>query len=402
MHAEARAFVGRWAEEVFAGADPEGLFVIELGSRNTSGERVRDLFGGARYLGVDAVAGAGVDVVANAAEWSPPDEADLVVCCEMFEHTPRWREVVRNAYAMLRPGGRAVFTCAGPGRRVHGVNHDDPDQPGYYGNVSASELRLAMAEAGFSEVGVQSVPHLSTNLGGSDTQATGIRPDPNGGVPRVNMVMTSLLTAAPDPQRGRRWDPDPSILDRWAGSILSAESVVVSDDAGFRHPGARVETVRPLPLSPYYARWFHCQGVLAEAANVDRVFITDGSDVRMLREPWGLMEHGLIYVGSEPMLLGCDWMRDSHQNPAMRRWMRRHTRLPLLNAGILGGYRREVLQFLGALCENLRQYPDVSDMAVFNFTARMAPWRDRVVTGPQVHTDFKSYSDNGVAWFSHK
>src|SRR5450759_1581776 len=124
MHAEAKEYAARWATN-----DP-AITVVELGSRNTSSARVRDLFRGTQYLGVDAVPGDDVDVVANAAEWLPAAPVDLVLCCELFEHTPRWAEIVVNALLMLRPGGRAVFTCAGPGRAVHGVNHDDPDLPG--------------------------------------------------------------------------------------------------------------------------------------------------------------------------------------------------------------------------------------------------------------------------------
>lgn len=170
MHIEAKDFVTQWAS-----SDPN-LAVVELGSRNTSGDRIRDLFIGTAYIGVDAVDGDDVDVVANAATWRPDELVDLVLCCELFEHTPYWPDIIENAFNIVKPGGRVVFTCAGPGRAIHGVNHDDPDQPGYYGNVSADRLRLVMHGAGFTDVDVAEVPHRSTFLGGTDTQATGIRP----------------------------------------------------------------------------------------------------------------------------------------------------------------------------------------------------------------------------------
>lgn len=168
MHKEAYRYVSKFSTTTAA--------VVELGSRNTYGARIRDLFDGCAYIGVDAVDGPDVDIVANAAEWQPDTPVDLVVCCELFEHSPRWREVVANSWQMLRPQGRAVFTCAGPGRAVHGVNHDDPDRPGWYRNVTAAEMRDAMTAAGYVDVEAAQVRHRSTTLGGSDIHATGIRP----------------------------------------------------------------------------------------------------------------------------------------------------------------------------------------------------------------------------------
>jgi Methyltransferase domain len=168
VHVEALNYV--------AGFSSSSGTVIELGSRNTSGLTIRDIFAGCRFTGVDAVPGRDVDVVANAADWRPDESADMVICCELFEHTPKWRQIVANAWHMIVPGGRALFTCAGPGRAVHGLNHDDPDQPGWYQNLTAFELGEAMTAAGFADFVVREVPHRSTPLGGSDVHATGIRP----------------------------------------------------------------------------------------------------------------------------------------------------------------------------------------------------------------------------------
>lgn len=170
MHAEAMQWVRRWETH-----DPEKI-VIELGSRNTSGAGVRQFFTGTQYIGIDAVEGPDVDVVANAATVRPSKPVDLVVCCELMEHTPYWREILNNAFLALKPGGRLILTCAGPGRGVHGVNHDDPDQPGWYGNVPANAIANVLSAQGWSEIWAQEVPHTSTILGGTDTQATAIHP----------------------------------------------------------------------------------------------------------------------------------------------------------------------------------------------------------------------------------
>jgi len=146
MHPEARAFV--------AGVAPRAAarWVVELGARDFNGT-VRDLFPSARgYTGVDLVPGRGVDVVADAADWRPPagPAPDLVVCCEVLEHTPRPEAVVRNAAAMLAPGGRLVVTAAAPPRPAHSAVDGGPLRPGeHYGNVAPDALAAWLRGAGF-------------------------------------------------------------------------------------------------------------------------------------------------------------------------------------------------------------------------------------------------------------
>lgn len=170
MHEEAMSWVQQWGTH-----DPETI-VVELGSRNTSGRGIRQFFTGTQYVGIDAVEGPDVDMVGNAATVRLSRPVDLVVCCELLEHTPYWREVLNNAFLMLKPGGRLIVTCAGPGRAVHGVNHDDPDQPGWYGNVPVHAIDQVLSSQGWSEVSVSEVDHNSTDLGGTDSRATAVHP----------------------------------------------------------------------------------------------------------------------------------------------------------------------------------------------------------------------------------
>lgn len=169
MHDESRAYISQWSTD-------DTISVVELGARHTWGERIRDLFPNADYYGIDAKHGDGVDKVANAATWQPAEPVDLVISSEVFEHTPHWRAIVSNSFDMLRPGGRVVFTCAGPGRQIHGMATDNPDDRGHYANVDRIELLEAMVEAGFVDVVTSMVLHRSTQLGGTDTQGTGVRP----------------------------------------------------------------------------------------------------------------------------------------------------------------------------------------------------------------------------------
>lgn len=160
VHPEAFDYVAQFATY-------DAIDVVEIGARNVNGT-ARDHFPNADWWGVDAQSGDGVDEVADGASWLPGAPVDLVVCTEVFEHTPNWRNIVANTFRMLVSGGRVVFTCAGPGRAPHGVNIDDPIQPGWYRNISADELEEAMMLAGFAEIDVESF--------GEDTRATAVKP----------------------------------------------------------------------------------------------------------------------------------------------------------------------------------------------------------------------------------
>lgn len=114
--------------------------VVEFGSRHVNGG-VRDLFGLAAFVGVDIRDGPGVDVVADAADWTPDRPADVVVSTEVLEHTERAAELIVNAWRILRPGGTLIVTAAGPGRSPHSADDGGPISPGeWYRNIPAATL----------------------------------------------------------------------------------------------------------------------------------------------------------------------------------------------------------------------------------------------------------------------
>jgi hypothetical protein len=146
MHTEAFAWVSRYRTR-------EPVAVLDIGARNINGS-VRPLFAKADpYRTLDIAPGDDVDIVADAADWSPDREYDVVVCCEVFEHTPRWPEICKTAFSALRPAGLFVATMAGPGRPEHSAVDGGPLHPGeYYGNVSPDELRGTLTGLGFVDV----------------------------------------------------------------------------------------------------------------------------------------------------------------------------------------------------------------------------------------------------------
>lgn len=144
MHDAVRQWVAHHAANITG-----PVSVLEVGSLDVNGG-VRDLFPNADpYVGLNDVAGPGVDVVADAATWEPTRAFDVVVSTEVLEHAERWRDIVAMCGRALRPGGVLILTCAGPGRGEHGQHGAPlpaPDE--WYRNVSVGELEAETSRWG--------------------------------------------------------------------------------------------------------------------------------------------------------------------------------------------------------------------------------------------------------------
>lgn len=372
MHPAAYDYVARHATD-----DP--ITVVEVGARDVN-YTIRPHFPNAAYHGIDAQPGPCVDEVADGATWQPPAPVDLVVCAEVFEHTPDWRNIAANIATMLRPGGRAVFTMAGPGRPPHGVNIDDPLHPGWYANIEPAELEAALVAAGFVDVEVDQLA--------DDTRGTART--------RPAVVLTSLLCATEDPQRGKRWPAVGTVLDPLLASLGGSCGVVLHDCELDPPPTVPVRCEEVAPGgNPYHHRWALYDEWLADAGSVGWVWCVDGTDVEMLHAPWSAMAPGVLYCGSEPMRTTDPWMVENHPSMGGEPEDR-----PLLNAGIVGGDVLTVRAFVSALVAELAACgDDLTDMAAFNRCALGF----EVVTGERVHTSFRGYEhDHPTAWFRHK
>ncbi len=131
--------------------------VVEIGGMDVNCS-LRNFYTWSEYLCVDIAAGPGVDVVAPFAVWAagqPEASRDLVVSFEVFEHTPTWPDIARQACRLLEPGGRFIGTCATgqrPGHSAYGLPELPADE--FYRNVPAGELADHLLDVGFSDVTV--------------------------------------------------------------------------------------------------------------------------------------------------------------------------------------------------------------------------------------------------------
>jgi hypothetical protein len=77
----------------------------------------------------------------------------------------------------------------------------------------------------------------------------------------------------------------------------------------------------------------------------------------------------------------------------------------LLSAGILGGYRETVLEYVKEINKIRRETKEakrsLTDMAIFNLVG-WTKFKSRIVIGKNVNTDFGQFEVNDVSWFKHK
>lgn len=166
MHAEALGFVGRALAR--DGRGVRGLRVLEVGSLNVNGTPRGLCDGAACYVGIDRVAGRGVDLVCDAADYDGGEEYDLVISCEVLEHAPDPAAVVACARRALRQGGRLILTAAAPERAPHGCD-GWAVQPGeHYRGVAPGELSRLLGD--WHELHVEHHPRRG------DVYATAVRP----------------------------------------------------------------------------------------------------------------------------------------------------------------------------------------------------------------------------------
>jgi hypothetical protein len=123
----------------------DGGCVLEVGSLDINGS-IRSLFGAAdRYHGLDVVAGPGVDEVADAAAWTPPERYDVVACAEVLEHAPAWRAILDVMWSATTPGGTLLMSCATDPRAPHSAVDGQAVRPGeHYANVAPADVRAVV------------------------------------------------------------------------------------------------------------------------------------------------------------------------------------------------------------------------------------------------------------------
>ena len=172
MHGE----VMDWLRARFR-ALPDNLHVFEVGSKAINGTARHAAQPGQvrAWWGCDLAPGPGVDYVGPGEEATPPWPADVVVCCEVLEHTPLGPQILANAARQLRPGGTLLVTMATEPRAPHSAVDGGPLRGGeYYANIYPATLAGWLRTAGFTDA------VLLTDLARGDLWASARRPGGEG------------------------------------------------------------------------------------------------------------------------------------------------------------------------------------------------------------------------------
>jgi len=154
MHAEAYG----WIAEALLRMPQLPNSVVEFGSKNINGT-TRTLLPDTQYLGIDVAPGPCVDVVADAATFTPPFEPDVVICAEVLEHAEHADEIVKHALDIVKPGGYVILTCAGPRRTPHSGIDGAAVRPGeWYRGVPVTDIAEWVTAVGGLIIDAQNHP----------------------------------------------------------------------------------------------------------------------------------------------------------------------------------------------------------------------------------------------------
>lgn len=112
---------------------PTDARFLEVGSRDINGAPERRT---AHYIGIDKIAGAGVDLIADSHSLPFPESSfDYVICAEMLEHDTAPWQTASEIWRVSKPGGLVIVTVPGIGFPRH-------DYPSDYWRFTTDGLRL--------------------------------------------------------------------------------------------------------------------------------------------------------------------------------------------------------------------------------------------------------------------
>jgi SAM-dependent methyltransferase len=88
--------------------------VLEIGSKDYgSTSSFRDVYAGARYIGIDMEDGKGVDAVVDLAAGIgslPENHFNLAICCSVLEHVSQPWKMAENITRVMAPGGKLYMS----------------------------------------------------------------------------------------------------------------------------------------------------------------------------------------------------------------------------------------------------------------------------------------------------
>jgi hypothetical protein len=201
------------------------------------------------------------------------------------------------------------------------------------------------------------------------------------------------------PADARVWEqpteqmPQKPQLGRLARSVKPHGELIVCTDSLRRTDIPRelrsTVTLRETPSLAgnfFFERWDVIRDVLLERTDLDLVYVADGRDVIVVRDPWDYIQPGTLYTCTEPTMLPglrrwrgqpmgvSGFINDTryHSSPTIQKWIRRNPNRVALNAGVVAADRKTMLRLAEHMATHrLSEHVqgDYTDMALFNWLA---------------------------------
>ena len=228
-------------------------------------------------------------------------------------------------------------------------------------------------------------------------------------------VVAVMMTSKPDPQRGEKISSDYlNYMKPWwtTADRVGLLGTVLHDGLPPECVAAattdRIQFVmtKPSVLPILHDRHRIVRDYL-EQIDDRYVFVTDISDVAFKRDPFQLIEQDQqqhrLFIGSEPKTIGdCRCLRTETIEQFGKLL---HVDRQVVNPGIIGGERTEVVSLLNRILTCIEENKDQllnSDMSIVNKVVHDAYQCDQLYTGFPLHSRFKKWEYDTAAAILHK
>ncbi|MDF7669456.1 hypothetical protein [Lactobacillus sp. ESL0703] len=163
----------------------------------------------------------------------------------------------------------------------------------------------------------------------------------------------------------------------------------------------------------YFSRWEFAYKYLLKHFEIDQAALVDVADVEMMNYPFNDIEDNVLYIGDEYNDLNTYIIEDDGKPDYLADFTHKNKYLQLLNAGILVGTRKTLLEFLGIFMklytdDTVQEYLGqgnthfgIFEMAIVNYIAYTF-FEGRICHGRKVASRFMYADRNGESWFKHK
>lgn len=230
------------------------------------------------------------------------------------------------------------------------------------------------------------------------------------------IILTTYFTGKKDPQRKKQWGLDDySIFKKWAESIKSHKinGIIFHDNLSnnfiYKHENDNIKFKRcdkNYIWSTNDFRFFVYRDYVNTNTDLQKIFMTDISDVVIKQNPFSNIKSDKIYAGYDNMgMIRWSKIKGFGLVPEYSSFWKTLENKKVINAGVVGGYREIVLSFLNKMkeqFEKINRPKENNNMAVFNYVMHKY-FKNDLIVGSPVTSNFKRYENSRKdVWFIHK